>query len=534
MVTWLTLALSTFISEDVACVAAGTLIARGRLSSGSGVTACAIGIVAGDVGLWWIGRSAASILRAWPGTARWYRAVSLRASDAVGRLHRHAAKAIIVSRFLPGTRLPLYVAAGATGVALSTFVTASAVAASAWVPAVILMIVAAHTGLGSVLHAAAQSLSAEAVCAGAALLALRSLRALGSEPSRLRIVARFARWRRWEFWPPWLFYAPVTVWIGLLTLWHRGLTTITAANPGILDGGTVGESKYRIYTALPAEWTIPTLLIEPGTRDRRLSDLIEQTSRRGWTFPFILKPDVGQRGIGVRRIDTWEDAGKYLSAVPIGVIAQPYHPGPFEAGVFYYRVPHWPRGRILSMTDKVFPEVVGDGTSTLETLILRHPRARLQAHIFLRRRVDASHVVPARGEAVRLAIAGNHAQGTTFRDGSHLLTPELEERIDGIARQIPGFFIGRFDIRYGSVDAFKAGHGLAIVELNGATAESTNIYDPSTSIWSAYSTLFRQWRLVFAIGAANIRRGERRSSLSRLGRLVVQHLATRPALPVSD
>jgi hypothetical protein len=259
-----------------------------------------------------------------------------------------------------------------------------------------------------------------------------------------------------------------------------------------------------------------------------------QASRRGWSLPLILKPDVGQRGTGVRRIDTWEVASAYLQEVRAAVIAQPYHSGPFEAGVFYYRLPHWSRGRILSITDKVFPEVVGDGESTLEMLILRHPRARLQADIFLRRHAHVSNSVPASGQRVRLVVAGNHAQGTTFRDGAHLMTPELEARIDAIARLTSGFFIGRFDLRYSSVEAFKAGTDLAIVELNGATAESTNIYDPSTSIWSAYATLCKQWRLVFSIGASNLRLGQPRTSLRRLTRLVLAHLATPLFAQLSD
>ena len=121
-----------------------------------------------------------------------------------------------------------------------------------------------------------------------------------------------------------------------------------------------------------------------------------------------------------------------------------------------------------------------------------------------------------------------------FRDGEHLLTPELEARIDVIARYYPGFFIGRFDVRYRDVAAFKAGRDLAIVELNGATAESTNIYDPDRSLLAAYRVLFRQWSLVFAIGAANRARGVPPTPMLRLIRLIWSHLTTPVADPISD
>jgi hypothetical protein len=133
-----------------------------------------------------------------------------------------------------------------------------------------------------------------------------------------------------------------------------------------------------------------------------------------------------------------------------------------------------------------------------------------------------------------LAIAGNHAQGTTFRDGAHLWTELLERRIDEIARSYEGFFIGRFDVRYSDVEAFKAGRDLAIVELNGATAESTNIYDPGTSLLAAYRVLFEQWSLVFAIGAENRARGAAPTSLRRLLRLVFRHVTTSPPIALAD
>jgi hypothetical protein len=253
-----------------------------------------------------------------------------------------------------------------------------------------------------------------------------------------------------------------------------------------------------------------------------------------WSFPLVLKPDVGQRGVGVRLAHSLEEARDYLTAESGRVVVQPYHPGPHEAGVFYYRLPGWTQGRILSITDKHFPAIVGDGESTLEELVWDDRRLRMQASRFLARHASRRDHVLAKGERLQLAIAGNHAQGTLFKDGRHLITAALEERIDHIAWAYGGFFIGRFDIRYRDVARFKAGEDLAIVELNGATAESTNIYDPDGSLWSAYRQLFHQWSLVFAIGDANQRAGAPASSFRRLVDLVRAHRAARPAFETSD
>ena len=90
--------------------------------------------------------------------------------------------------------------------------------------------------------------------------------------------------------------------------------------------------------------------------------------------------------------------------------------------------------------------------------------------------------------------------------------------MDEIARAYRGFYVGRFDVRYTDVDAFKAGRDLAIVELNGVTSEPTNIYDPDGTLLDAYRQLFRQWSITFAIGAANRRAGAARVSSLRAPR----------------
>ncbi|NJR13361.1 MAG: hypothetical protein HC779_02710 [Phyllobacteriaceae bacterium] len=53
-------------------------------------------------------------------------------------------------------------------------------------------------------------------------------------------------------------------------------------------------------------------------------------------------------------------------------------------------------------------------------------------------------------------------------------------------------------------DDLRAGRNFQIVELNGAASEATSIYDSRNSLFGAYRTLFHQWELVFAIGAAKV------------------------------
>jgi hypothetical protein len=343
-----------------------------------------------------------------------------------------------------------------------------------------------------------------------------------------------ATWRAWEFWPTWATYAPLVPWIAWLALRHGGPGTVAAANPAFPDGGLVGESKFDILRALPGQWTVPSARIDPGPLNARRQGIAAFLELPGVAWPLVLKPDVGQRGAGVRKVSSLVEATDYLRDARYPVVAQPWHPGPYEAGVFYWRHPAEQRGRIFSITDKVFPRIVGDGVSTLETLVQAHPRLSRQWRVFKARHAASLGRVLAPGETFVLGEVGNHCQGTLFRDGGALRTPALEARIDAIAREVPGFFIGRFDVRYANRDRFMAGEELAILELNGVSAEPTDVYDPERTIWSSYRALFEQWRQVFTIGAANRRRGHPGASWRRLLRLGLDHLRDTRRFPIAS
>lgn len=512
------LVVATFVSEDLTCLGAGLLVAAGRVEWLPAVGACFAGIALGDAGVWAIGRTAGN--RGWVKR----RLPEARLAEVSHWLGRHGGKAAFVSRFLPGTRVPLLLLAGAARSGGSRFLLWAFAAASVWVPLVVLSV--AFFGA---------AVPRWAVLAGAAgaFVALRTAPRFVTRIGRAKLAAAVSKLWRWEFWPAWAFYLPLVPWYALLSARYRSFTVWTAANPGIPAGGVVGESKSDILAKLPGEWIIPTLLVpsgEPGTRVRHLREALAE---RGWGFPLVLKPDAGQRGAGVKKVRDAVDVEKYLLANPGPVVVQPFHAGPFEAGVFYVRLPGEEHGRIFSVTDKVFPVVTGDGRATLEELIWAHPRYRMQAAVFLARHSADTGRVLAEGEVFPLALAGNHCQGTLFRDGSHLVTPDLETAFDALAKGFDGFFIGRFDVRYSDPAEFRAGRGFAVVELNGATSESTNLYDPSWPLWRAHLTLFRQWALLFRVGAANRARGHAPITVRELFGLLRAHSRERRLDPLA-
>lgn len=107
----------------------------------------------------------------------------------------------------------------------------------------------------------------------------------------------------------------------------------------------------------------------------------------------------------------------------------------------------------------------------------------------------------------------------------------MTERFDAIARAIPEFWFGRFDVRFADIARLQAGEGFAILEVNGAGAEMTHVWDRSKSLRQARRDLMEQYRLLFAIGRANRDRGHRGQSLGEFWQAWRREKALTPHYP---
>jgi len=537
-------ALATFVLEDPTTVGSGLLVAAGKMSFWTALIGVSAGIAIGDVGLYGVGRvlGPRTLERGWVRPDRFER--------ARGWFRRNLVLAMVVSRFVPGMRLPTYLAAGVLRAPLVRFVGIAVAASIAWTFLLLRLTVA----LGeAVLPALGRYRWPVALGAIVVLVVLqrRAVRAIESEVesgdrSGAPVLSSF------ELWSPWRFYAPlVPTWLRL-SLRHGGPLTPTAANPSIHAGGLIGESKSAILDLVEGDsrrWIADyvTVTVPAGPKD--VADRVERAgnalARAGLGFPLVAKPDVGQRGAGVRPVRGDRDLRDYLDEFPDGgtVVLQrlvgeedpdgveptpderlpPRLAGVREAGVLYWRHPDDDRGRVFSITLKRFPFVVGDGRGTLRQRIEADPRARHVRDVYFRRlagRLD--EVVPA-GERVPLVFSGNHCQGAEFADGTDLVTAAVEARFHDIAASMREFWFGRFDVRFRDPSRFLAGDGFRIVEINGAGAEATHIWDPAMSLERARATLREQYRILFELGAANRRRGFRSVAPVRFLRDVVSY-----------
>ena len=322
-----------------------------------------------------------------------------------------------------------------------------------------------------------------------------------------------------EFWPSWLFYIPVVAFWILMGLRYRSFSLPTAANPRVETGGLCGERKTTILDqAGPGaiEWIAPYVVVTTGVDDRART--LQAMAGIGLTLPVVVKPNIGCNGTGVRLVTSEAALESTLAEFPRGVelVVQELVVHDGEAGIFYIREPGAPTGRITSLTLKEAPIIIGDGRSTIRSLILEDERFRHVPQLYLPRLKDRLDEVLKQGERFRLVFAGNHCKGSIFIDGSHEITRALSTRIDSIMQAFPDFHFGRLDVRFESTTTLRGGEGFRIIEINGVGSEATHIWDPHTSLWTAYRDQFEHYRIAFEIGAQMRRRGIKPTSLFEL------------------
>ncbi len=304
----------------------------------------------------------------------------------------------------------------------------------------------------------------------------------------------------WEYWPFSVVYVPIYFYWFWLCFKARAVFFFNTANPSIQNGGFLMESKKLIYDLIPAGYYPATRLFTPGTSGEII---VGELKAAAMQFPLIAKPDIGMRGLCVQKIVTVEELLQYAAASKVDFLVQEFVAYENEVGIFYYRFPDQQRGVISGVVGKEFLTVTGDGTATVEQLLLKDPRYVLQLAT-LRKTHAALMQLVLEDKATHLLVPyGNHSRGAKFIDISHLVDETLTTTIDTICQKVPGFFFGRMDIRYNTWEELKQGKNFSIIELNGAGSEPTHIYDPRHTIFFAWKEIIRHLIILFKISRQN-------------------------------
>ena len=504
----LIIAAATMISEDLACIAAGLLAARSIISPLEAIVASGLGIYIGDILLYLTGYLIGLKALHHP-PLKWF-VSEHRVQQCRTLFERRGLGLIFMSRFLPGTRTATFLAAGLVRVDLVKLLVVFGLAVVIWTPILVLSAVL----IGRQVITYIDIYSGWALWVFFFLLALiftitRLIVPLFTWRGRRLLLSRWRRLSNWEFWPFYVTNVVTFVYVlytGLVK--YRRATLFTLTNPAIKpDSGFIGERKSAIFKGLGQEYVGRWRLVGAANDIQDRLDLLHSfMADHSLDYPIVLKPDAGQRGQGVKICPDLETARQWLEQAERDYLIMEYLPGE-EFGVFYYRLPDQPRGRIFSINRKKLLDVVGDGKSTLEELILRDERAVCMAPMFFENlEADLLDIIPE-GQTRQLGQVGTHSRGSLFLDGADLISPELLDRVERIVENYSGFYFGRFDFKAPSEEDLREGKNLKVIELNGLTSEATHIYDPKNSIFYAWKTLIDQWSIAFEIAEANLKKG---------------------------
>lgn len=515
-----------FAHEDLAIILGGYIIVNDLMPVSLVALSIYGGIVASDFALYGIGAAARHV----PWLSRY--AVDERVHRFGDKLRSNVFSLVALCRVVPGIVFVAFIACGWTRVSLTRFSAASLLISAVYLPLMLYLVIAFGDALDDRLGMWTWPMLFAALAA-TSLARKRLFAFIGSPkadvaevlpascfgmPPLTRADRKVAAAERI---PPALFYLPLVLNWMRLGFKHGSMTLPTAANPNIFTGGMWGESKssYFFDVAYPErQWIADFVLLKRNPGNGALAADVARAARSiadaGLDFPVIGKPDIGWHGHGVRRLDSRAQLDDYVTNFPAGstLILQRYVPYAAEAAILYARMPGEAKGRIVSLTFRYFPHVIGDGRSTLKQLVNSDPRAQWKSALHLGG--DPTHQgpadlsrVPERGEVVRIALINNQRAGALYRDGHRYITAALDERFDAISRSMSEFHYGRFDLRFESLDALMRGEGFSIVEINGIGAEAIDCWDPHLPVTEVYRRLAEQQRLLFMIGERNRTRG---------------------------
>ncbi len=287
-----------------------------------------------------------------------------------------------------------------------------------------------------------------------------------------------------EFGPAWWFHLPMFL-LGISwAIRLRKANFFAAANPALENGGLYNYSKLTAQNHFPQANLPLTCLIHP---EEDIVLICQKINDQNIQFPFIIKPDMGERGKGVKLIRSQKELEIYLHDQPKEEhLIQEFIETSQEYGVFFFKNPVTGEFSIPSLTRKISLQVIGDGISSISYLIQKHPRASRYQNLFQLANPDS---IPYPNEIVKLSPMGNHCKGAVFLDYSKYISFEMTAAFEQIFESVKGINYGRLDVKVDELKDLSDPERIVILEVNGANAEPIHMYSPEKNYQEGLRTI---------------------------------------------
>lgn len=505
---YLSLFFTTFISEDAAFFYA---LFSHDLKSINLIAAYTGGIVVGDVGLYLMGFVSKSLhtkffLKNIPGDLK--KIKHIESMDIW----------LMMTRFLPGTRLLTYTYMGYQNYSILRFIGILCLATFFQI----------SIGFGFVNFFAHQfnieQWSHKALVALFAMLCsiivfksvvfVLKWKNLSLDALKVKFIAYYRLIYK-EFWPSLWIYSLMIPGFIYLIIKYRGLSYFLYCNPGIPNSGIVGESKDdldKILQSIPKKFLLTQVMVEKDKSD--FFKVIQSINEKNILFPCYVKPVLGHRGLMVKKIKGEHELKDYYDNVKFDFIVQEFSSAEEEMGLYFIKKRN--EFSIFSITEKKFPYVIGNGKKSLKQLIMQDSYLKLFSPNYFKKHCNHWNTILKNNEKFLLTEAGNHNQGCIFKNGFRYNNEKLNNILNAILKNVEGINIGRFDLKYNLKANEIDEESIKIIELNGGSAEPTHIYDKDTSLYEMFSSLFQQYNYMCQVGKMNYHQSQLQWNLKSL------------------
>ncbi len=312
------------------------------------------------------------------------------------------------------------------------------------------------------------------------------------------LLYKISHWESWDWRIKYVPILPVWIWNCIRA---RSFWFFTPSNPKLVFGGFEGVTKMSIYKHLPPGSYPKTKLIKAG----QVFAGVKQVVNSHYTYPFVVKPDIGRMGLMFRIIRKPEDLKAYHEWMPVDYIVQDLVDYPLEVSVFYYRFPEEKSGTITGFIRKEFLEIMGDGKSTVEELMAANPRVCFRLEEMSAKHAGKLDLILKKNEKFCLSHALNLSRGCSLVSLENLKDEKLLKVFDEISSYSDTLYYGRYDIKCASIEDLKAGKNFSIIEYNGCGAEPHHVYGNGNTFVKACLILAHHWNILFRVARRNYR-----------------------------
>jgi len=228
-------------------------------------------------------------------------------------------------------------------------------------------------------------------------------------------------------------------------------------NPGKVDIITLDKSEYLKF--VPSRYTLPFRLVNKQNIHNYIHNI---------KYPIIFKPNIcSAHGHDVKLINNKREVYNYLNKAKTKNITmmQNFYNGRYEVAVLYERMPYNKNGKIISIVEKI-------------------------------QKNKTNKWYPLSGVSLKYIQIEN-------LNRPEWITSKFNKIIDKISKNIPDFYVGRYDIKFNNIKDLNNGINFKIVEVNGSGGVDLRTY---TNIGSFKKNVYHyRWLLVrFWIGFVNL------------------------------